>query len=114
MVDLKSVLVAQKYLNLNVNFRTMNINHFKQVYQKPTHPIHTKTRILFFQNNCELPTKTKQFFSEQLRTRLNLRVDNIEKLTAEELRAQVDSAVGSIVNPLKMKSQLVSFLCWLS
>jgi hypothetical protein len=49
-------------------------------------------------------------FSEQLKTRLNLRVDNIEKLTAEELRAQVDSAVGQIVNPLKMKSQLVSLL----
>ena len=46
--------------------------------------------------------------SEQLKTRLNLRVDNIEKLTAEELRAQVDSAVGQLVNPLKMKSQLVS------
>lgn len=35
-------------------------------------------------------------------------MDNIEKLTAEELRAQVDSAVGQLVNPLKMKSQLVS------
>jgi len=47
---------------------------------------------------------------EQLKARLNLNVDNIDKLTEDELKAQVDSAVGQIVNPLKMKSQLVDQL----
>ena len=50
------------------------------------------------------------FFTEQLKARLNLNVDNIDKLTEDELKAQVDSAVGQIVNPLKMKSQLVDQL----
>ena len=49
-------------------------------------------------------------FSEQLKARLNLNVDNIDKLSEDELKAQVDSAVGQIVNPLKMKSQLVDQL----
>merc|ERR1719270_2690625 len=47
---------------------------------------------------------------EQLKARLNLNVDNIGKLSEDELKAQVDSAVGQIVNPLKMKSQLVDQL----
>merc|ERR1719210_781757 len=47
---------------------------------------------------------------EQLKARLNLNMDNIDKLSEEELKAQVDSAVGQIVNPLKMKSQLVEQL----
>jgi len=47
---------------------------------------------------------------EQLKARLNLNVDNIDKLSEDELKAQVDSAVGQIVNPLKMKSQLVDQL----
>ena len=47
---------------------------------------------------------------EQLRTRLNLKLENIDKLTAEELRALVDAAVGQLVNPLKMKNQLVNQL----
>ena len=37
-------------------------------------------------------------------------MDNIDKLSEEELKAKVDSAVGQIVNPLKMKSQLVEQL----
>ena len=47
---------------------------------------------------------------EQLKSRLNLNMDNIVKLSEEELKAEVDSAVGSIVNPLKMKSHLVNQL----
>ena len=58
----------------------------------------TKKRVLSF------------VFSEQLKARLNLNMDNIDKLSEEELKAQVDSAVGQIVNPLKMKSQLVEQL----
>lgn len=47
---------------------------------------------------------------EQLRDRLNLNVEDIAALSEEQLRATVDSAVGQIVNPLKMKSQLVGQL----
>ena len=47
---------------------------------------------------------------EQLRDRLNLNVEDIAALTEDQLRATVDTAVGQIVNPLKMKSQLVSQL----
>ena len=42
--------------------------------------------------------------------RLNLNVEDIAALSEDQLRATVDSAVGQIVNPLKMKSQLVSQL----
>ena len=47
---------------------------------------------------------------EQLRDRLNLNVEDIAALSEDQLRASVDSAVGQIVNPLKMKSQLVGQL----
>jgi len=47
---------------------------------------------------------------EQLRDRLNLNVEDIAKLSEEQLKASVDTAVGQIVNPLKMKSQLVGQL----
>ena len=42
--------------------------------------------------------------------RLNLNVEDIAALSEDQLRATVDSAVGQIVNPLKMKSQLVGQL----
>ena len=42
--------------------------------------------------------------------RLNLNVEDIAKLSEEQLKASVDTAVGQIVNPLKMKSQLVGQL----
>ena len=45
-----------------------------------------------------------------LHVRLNLNVEDIAALSEDQLRATVDSAVGQIVNPLKMKSQLVSQL----
>ena len=37
-------------------------------------------------------------------------MEDIAALSEEQLRATVDSAVGQIVNPLKMKSQLVNQL----
>ena len=49
-------------------------------------------------------------FTEQLKARLNLNMDNIVKLSEDELKAEVDSAVGQIVNPLKMKNHLVGQL----
>ena len=42
--------------------------------------------------------------------RLNLNVEDIAALSEDQLRATVDVAVGQIVNPLKMKSQLVGQL----
>ena len=50
------------------------------------------------------------FLADQLKSRLNLNMDNIVKLSEDELKAEVDTAVGQIVNPLKMKSHLVNQL----
>ena len=47
---------------------------------------------------------------EQLKARLNFNMDNIDKLTEEELKAEVDEAVGQLVTPLRMKSHLISQL----
>merc|ERR1719210_1500615 len=47
---------------------------------------------------------------EQLKSRLNLNMDNIDKLTEDELKAEVDEAVGNLVTPLKMKSHLITQL----
>ncbi len=49
--------------------------------------------------------------AEQLKSRLNLNTDRLVRLSEDELKAEVDSAiVGQIVNPLRMKSHLVSQL----
>jgi len=47
---------------------------------------------------------------DQLKNKLQLDVDDLDKFTVEELRQQVDQAVGQLVNPLKMKEQLVGQL----
>ena len=47
---------------------------------------------------------------EQLKARLNFNMDNIDKLTEEELKAEVDEAVGQLVTPLRMKSHLITQL----
>ena len=47
---------------------------------------------------------------EQLKSRLNFNMDNIDKLTEDELKAEVDEAVGQLVTPLKMKSHLITQL----
>lgn len=59
--------------------------------------------------DCQSQTLAS-YILDQLKSRLNLNTDNIVKLTEEELKAQVDSAVGEIINPLKMKSHLVTQL----
>ncbi|KAJ8888628.1 hypothetical protein PR048_008120 [Dryococelus australis] len=43
----------------------------------------------------------------QLKGKLNINVDDIDILTADELRSQVDYAVSQLVNPLKVKEHLV-------
>ena len=47
---------------------------------------------------------------EQLKSRLNFNMDNIDKLSEEELKAEVDEAVGQLVTPLRMKSHLITQL----
>ncbi|CAL8114914.1 unnamed protein product [Orchesella dallaii] len=47
---------------------------------------------------------------DQLKNRLNLNVDELEKLSDQDLRYQVDQAISEIVSPLKMKEQLVDQL----
>ena len=50
-------------------------------------------------------------FTEQLRDRLNLNVtEKIVELSEEEVIAEVDTAVGQLLNPLKMKCHLVNQL----
>lgn len=49
---------------------------------------------------------------DELKNKLNFNVDEkkLPQLTAEELKSQVDSAIGEFVGPLKMKEQLVAQL----
>ncbi|XP_073831027.1 RUN domain-containing protein 1 isoform X2 [Musca autumnalis] len=49
---------------------------------------------------------------DELKTKLNFKVDEqkLPELTAEELKSQVDNAIGEFVGPLKMKEQLVAQL----
>lgn len=51
-------------------------------------------------------------FPDELKIKMNLNVDELQpqKLTAEELRFQVNKAVGNIVSPFKMKEHLVNQL----
>ncbi|XP_046407222.1 RUN domain-containing protein 1 isoform X2 [Ischnura elegans] len=47
---------------------------------------------------------------DQLKGRLNLNVDDMDRLTEDDLKTQVDCAISQLVNPLKMKEQLVTQL----
>ncbi|KAM7347306.1 RUN domain-containing protein 1 [Cochliomyia hominivorax] len=49
---------------------------------------------------------------DELKQKLNFKVDEqkLPQLTAEELKSQVDNAIGEFVGPLKMKEQLVAQL----
>ncbi|XP_047489847.1 RUN domain-containing protein 1-like isoform X3 [Penaeus chinensis] len=47
---------------------------------------------------------------EQLKGKLNLNVDEFDRLSVDDLKGQVDSAIRELVNPLKMKEQLVAQL----
>ncbi|KAL1140179.1 hypothetical protein AAG570_000111 [Ranatra chinensis] len=44
---------------------------------------------------------------DQLKGQLNLNVDDIDKMPVDELKRYVDNAVGQLINPLRMKEQLV-------
>ncbi|KAL7642120.1 UNVERIFIED_CONTAM: hypothetical protein RMT77_006680 [Armadillidium vulgare] len=47
---------------------------------------------------------------DQLKGKLNLKVDDFDKLTIEDLKQVVDQAVKELINPLRMKEQLVNQL----
>ncbi|XP_059469249.1 RUN domain-containing protein 1 [Neocloeon triangulifer] len=47
---------------------------------------------------------------DQLKGKLNLNVDNIDNLTVDDLKHEVDSAISQLVSPLKMKETLVAQL----
>ncbi|XP_054161353.1 RUN domain-containing protein 1-like [Oppia nitens] len=47
---------------------------------------------------------------EQLKGKLSLNIDELDKCTTDELRKQVDKAIREIVNPVIMKEQLVGQL----
>lgn len=54
----------------------------------------------------------QKFILDELRSKLNLQVEQHElpALSTEQLRHQVDNAIGEFVGPLKMKEQLVAQL----
>ncbi|KRF78127.1 RUN domain-containing protein 1 isoform X2 [Drosophila virilis] len=54
----------------------------------------------------------QKFILDELRTKLNLQVEQhqLPALSTEQLRHQVDNAIGEFVGPLKMKEQLVAQL----
>lgn len=54
----------------------------------------------------------QKFILDELRSKLNLQVEQhqLPELSTEQLRHQVDNAIGEFVGPLKMKEQLVAQL----
>lgn len=62
----------------------------------------------------ELPTskvmEKQKVLLEELRHKLDLDLDNFDRLTADELKDIVHKAVGSIVNPAKVKEKMVEQL----
>nr|CAG4643118.1 EOG090X03YR [Ilyocryptus agilis] len=47
---------------------------------------------------------------DQMKSKLEFNIDDLDKYTVEELKQQVDKAISQLVNPLKMKEQLVAQL----
>lgn len=64
--------------------------------------------------NIELPStlvmEKHKVIIDELKEKINLPIDNLNKLTNDELKVAVDSAISQIVNPVKIKEQLVSQL----
>nr|CAG4646160.1 EOG090X03YR [Macrothrix elegans] len=57
-----------------------------------------------------LLVERQKIIIDQMKNKLQLNVDDLDKYSVEELKQQVDHAIGQLVNPLKMKEQLVSQL----
>nr|CAG4650872.1 EOG090X03YR [Simocephalus serrulatus] len=57
-----------------------------------------------------LIVERQKIIIDQMKNKLQFNVDDLDKYTIEELRQQVDQAIGQLVNPLKMKEQLVTQL----
>ncbi|XP_043247615.1 RUN domain-containing protein 1-like isoform X2 [Amphibalanus amphitrite] len=47
---------------------------------------------------------------DELKGKLNIDLNNLDRMTSEDLKSLVDCAVGQLINPLKMKEQLVNQL----
>lgn len=64
--------------------------------------------------HSELPTnlvvEKQKVIIDQLRHKLHMDIDDLGKLSAEDLRKVVDNAIGQIVNPAKVKEKLVDQL----
>ncbi|XP_074660272.1 RUN domain-containing protein 1-like [Tubulanus polymorphus] len=58
---------------------------------------------------CKVMEKQKVVI-DQLKNKLDLDLDNFDRLSTEELRQVVDNAIGQIVNPAKVKEKLVDQL----
>nr|XP_022338513.1 RUN domain-containing protein 1-like isoform X1 [Crassostrea virginica]XP_022338519.1 RUN domain-containing protein 1-like isoform X1 [Crassostrea virginica]XP_022338529.1 RUN domain-containing protein 1-like isoform X1 [Crassostrea virginica] len=62
----------------------------------------------------ELPTnkmmEKQRVVIEELRTKLDLNMENFDKLSTDDLKNVVDHAIGQIVNPAKVKEKLVDQL----
>nr|CAG4649227.1 EOG090X03YR [Scapholeberis mucronata] len=57
-----------------------------------------------------LIVERQKIIIDQMKSKLQFNVDDLDKYSIEELRQQVDQAIGQLVNPLKMKEQLVTQL----
>eukprot|EP00058_Branchiostoma_floridae_P006533 XP_002592021.1 hypothetical protein BRAFLDRAFT_122393 [Branchiostoma floridae] len=59
----------------------------------------------------DMPTAVMQekqkVIIDQLTSKMDLDIDGLDKLSTEELRHRVDNAVGEIVNPAKVKEQVI-------
>ena len=47
---------------------------------------------------------------DQLRSKLNMEIEDLSRLSTEDLKMIVDKAIGQIVNPAKVKEKLVDQL----
>ncbi|KAI9560818.1 hypothetical protein GHT06_011770 [Daphnia sinensis] len=57
-----------------------------------------------------LIVERQKIIIDQMKNKLQFNVDDLDKYTVEELKQQVDQAIGQLVNPLKLKEQLVTQL----
>ncbi|XP_054281109.1 RUN domain-containing protein 1 [Macrosteles quadrilineatus] len=57
-----------------------------------------------------LVLERQKLILDQLKGKLNLNIDHMDQLTMDDLKNHVDNAIGQLINPMKMKEQLVNQL----
>ncbi|XP_046683276.1 RUN domain-containing protein 1 [Homalodisca vitripennis] len=57
-----------------------------------------------------LVLERQKLILDQLKGKLNLNIDHMDQLTIDDLKSHVDNAIGQLINPMKMKEQLVNQL----